>query len=63
MLNNYIANFMIEFFIFCGILLWFIGGCTIFIPFFYDLADGDYWDISSFVDNMRLGKVNTNKKK
>jgi len=57
MITDFLYNTMIEFFILMGIILWFIIGCTFFIPLLYNAADGDYWDISSFIKDMRLGKI------
>ena len=55
MINKYFYNTIIEMVIFISLIFWVVLGCTILIPFLWNI-EGDYWNAKPFIENMRFNK-------
>jgi hypothetical protein len=60
MIINFLYNTVIELVIAIYLFIWLIVGCTIIIPFIWNF-EGDYWDASYFIKDMRSNKMSYEK--
>jgi len=57
MINNFLYNSFLEILIFFIIVVWFIGACTIIIPFVCMIMGDDYFYLKPTIDNIRDNKI------